>query len=126
MAPRIDIDILENVLRRKGDLLDILLIDRTTKKNIIWATDSYANLGKEFAPKKRIMPDLVTGVYGKLIQPRAAKSLAEQRQRTKYKAEVFTPLRIIRRMNGIIDQSAGVISQKVTPGRVTYLNYDLR
>ena len=35
-----NIDVLENVLRRKGALLDVLLLDRTTKKNIIWATDS--------------------------------------------------------------------------------------
>ena len=46
------IDILENTLRRIGNLLDILLIDRTTKKNIIWATDSYERNGKKFTPKK--------------------------------------------------------------------------
>lgn len=111
-----DIDILENALRRKGDLLDILLLDRTTKKNIIWATDSYAKSDRKddpFASKKRIMPDLVTGVYGKRIQPRAAKPLSEQRQRTKDKAEVFTPLRIVREMNSMIDQTAG---RDVPPG----------
>jgi len=98
-----NIDILENKLRRKGALLDILLIDRTSKKNIIWATDSYENLGIDFAPKKRIMPDLVTGKHGLLIQPRAAKSLDEQRRRTKDKAEVFTPLRIVDQMNKVVD-----------------------
>jgi len=54
------IDISERILRRKGDLLDVLLIDRTTKKNIVWATDSYLTRGNEFAPKKAILPDLVT------------------------------------------------------------------
>ena len=98
-----DIDVLENVLRQKGDLLDILLLDRTTKRNIIWATDSYLRHGKDFAPKKQMKPELVTGVYGKLIQPRAAKSREEQRQRTKDKAEVFTPLRIVDEMNKSID-----------------------
>lgn len=101
--PSSNIDISENRLRRKGELLDTLLLDRTTGKNIIWATDSYASRGKEFAPKKRIKPELVTGIYGKLIQPRAAKSLAEQRFRTKEKAEVFTPLKIIDQMNKDID-----------------------
>lgn len=94
-----NIDVLENTLRRRGTLLDILLLDRTTKKNIIWATDSYEKLGKEFSAQKRIPPELVTGKYGLLIQPRAAKSLVEQRQRTKDKAEVFTPLRIVDQMN---------------------------
>ena len=37
-----DIDIKENNLYRLDSrLLDILLADRTTKKNLIWATDNY-------------------------------------------------------------------------------------
>ncbi|MCA9332215.1 restriction endonuclease, partial [Candidatus Saccharibacteria bacterium] len=103
MVPLSDIDIKESILRRKGDLLDTLLIDRTTGRNIIWATDSYSSRGKEFAPKKHITANLVTGIYSKIIQPRAAKSLQEQRFRTKEKAEVFTPLRIVDQMNKQID-----------------------
>lgn len=106
MTLRSDIDVLENSLRQHGDLLDILLLDRTTGRNIIWATDSYditKNSNDSFSPKKQIKPELVTNVYGKLIQPRAAKSREEQRQRTKDKAEVFTPLRIVDRMNKSID-----------------------
>ena len=103
MAETAGVDILENALRRKGALLDILLLDHTTKNNIIWATDSYRSRGDVFAPKKHILPGLVTGVYGKLIQPRAAKSLDEQRWRTKEKAEVFTPLRIVKQMNMQVD-----------------------
>lgn len=103
MVPLAEIDISENKLRKKGDLLDTLLLDRTTRKNIIWATDSYVKRGQGFAPKKQIVPELVTGVYGKLIQPRAAKSLIEQRFRTKEKAEVFTPLKIIDQMNKSVD-----------------------
>jgi len=107
MVPLSDIDIKENILRRKGDLLDILLIDHTTQKNIIWATDSYERYGKEFAPKKQVIPELVTGLYGKLIQPRAAKSLAEQRQRTKDRGEVFTTKRVVEQMNKLVDWSSG-------------------
>jgi hypothetical protein len=103
MVPFSDIDIQESILRRKGMLLDVLLIDRTTKKNIMWATDSYEHYGKHFEAKKPIKPELVTGIYGKLIQPRAAKSIAEQRLRTKEKGEVFTPLKVIDRMNKQID-----------------------
>ena len=94
-----NIDIRESILRRTGDLLSILLIDRTTKKNIIWATDSYEVRGKEFSPKNRMKLELVTGKYNLLIQPRAAKSLEEQRQRTKDKAEVFTPIKTVELMN---------------------------
>lgn len=100
---RSNIDIRENVLRRAGALLDILLLDRTTKKNIVWATDSYENLGKEFSPKNRIRPELVTDKYNLLIQPRAAKSLEEQRRRTKDKAEVFTPLKVVEGMNKALE-----------------------
>lgn len=97
-------DILENTLRQTGDLLDILLFDRTTGRNIIWATDSYESLGKEFVPREHIRPELVTGkIYGKLIQPRAVKSQEEQRRRTKEKGEVFTPLKIVDQMNELTD-----------------------
>jgi hypothetical protein len=99
------IDILENALRRIGNLLDILLIDRTTRKNIIWATDSYEERGKEYLAKNYILPTLVTGKNGMLIQPRAAKSLIEQRHRTKDKAEVFTPLEIIDKINKSVENS---------------------
>jgi hypothetical protein len=99
-----NIDILENTLRRIGNLLDILLIDRTTKKNIIWATDSYEKqYGKKFLPKLRIEPALVTGKFGLLIQPRASKSLEEQKRRTKDKAEVFTPLKIVGYINKAVE-----------------------
>lgn len=105
-------DILENVLRRKGALLDILLLDRTTKKNIIWATDSYTKYGKAFEPKKQIKPDLVTGkIFGTLIQPRAIKPLEEQRHRTKEKGEVFTPLKIVDQMNKEIDKALGSVDE---------------
>lgn len=99
-----EIDIQESVLRRTGDLLNILLTDHT-RKNIIWATDSYEHLGKQFGPKKQIKPDLVTGKYRLLIRPRAAKSLEEQRRRTKEKAEVFTPLRMVDQMNKTVDSN---------------------
>ena len=98
-----NIDIRENVLRRANNLLDLLLFDHTTKKNIIWGTDSYEKFGKEFSPKKQIKPELVTGEYGKLIQPRISKSLIEQHRRTKDKAEVFTPLKIVNKINREVD-----------------------
>lgn len=100
-----DIDISENALRRNADLLKILLRDRSSGKNILWGTDTYKFRGKEFEPKRQINPELVTGVYKKLIQPRAAKDIDEQRRRTRDKGEVFTPLRVVGEMNATIDRS---------------------
>lgn len=99
VATSSEIDVKESVLRRSGNLLDTLLFDRTTRKNIIWATDSYLDRGKEFSPNREIKAELVTGIYHMLIQPRAAKSREEQRRRTKEKAEVFTPLKTVEQMN---------------------------
>lgn len=113
------IDIRENALRKIGNLLDILLIDRTTKKNIIWATDSYEKFGNDFVPKKCITSASVTGKYGLLIQPRAAKSLEEQHRRTKQKAEVFTPLKIVEQINKEVDTS----SQNHTPDKNNWQEY---
>lgn len=112
-----NIDVLENYLRRQGPLLDILLKDRTTGRNIIWATDSYAKTNKRndpFHPTRQIKPELVTGVYGLLIQPRAVKSKEEQRRRTKDKAEVFTPLKIVKQMNQAIDQAINETNPEFT------------
>ena len=106
MTPVHEIDIQENSLRRRSDLLDTLLIDKTTGKNIIWATDSYEAIGREFAQKKQIKKELITGQYYKLIQPRAAKPLDEQKQRTKDKGEVFTSLKVVDRINKLVDWSS--------------------
>lgn len=108
MEPVLKVDISENILRNRGRVLDILLTDKTKYKpsrhsNIIWATDSYLSYGKDYAPKKQIRREQITGAYGKLIQPRAAKSKEEQKYRTKDKAEVFTPLKVVKEMNTAIN-----------------------
>ena len=101
--PSDSVDILENTIRRHDDLLDILLMDQTKRKqkhhNIIWATDSY----RGYKPTSEMLPEHITGEYALLIQPRIAKSKEEQQHRTKEKAEVFTPDRIVDEMNKQID-----------------------
>jgi hypothetical protein len=92
-----EIDISENRLRNRGRVLDILLSVRCTRQNIIWATDSYVSLGRGYDPKRQMRIEHITGGNGTLIQPRAAKS------RQEHKAEVFTPLRIVKDMNASID-----------------------
>jgi type II restriction enzyme len=98
-----NIDIREDYLLKKDNLLEILLHDKTTNKNILWATDSYEQKGKKYSSLAPITSDLVTGKNGKLIQPRAVKSKEEQLLRTRDKAEVFTPLRIVKQMNEACD-----------------------
>jgi len=102
------IDIREDYLLKKDNLLEILLQDKTTGNNILWATDSYDSNGHLFAPTANITTDLITGTLGNLIQPRALKSKTEQLYRTRDKAEVFTPLSIVKQMNEACD------SKKVT------------
>ena len=98
------IDISEEQLAlESADLLKILLKDRTTKKNIVWATHSYELLGKGFAPSNRITPSRVTGAYANLIQPRSEKSKYEQKDRTKIRAEVFTPTWLVEKQNGYVE-----------------------
>jgi hypothetical protein len=98
-----NIDIREDYLLQKDNLLEILLQDKTTFKNILWATDSYQSKGGLFSPHAQITTELVTGVYGNLIQPRAVKSKEEQLYRTRDKAEVFTPLSVVKKMNNACD-----------------------
>ncbi len=97
------IDIREDYLLKKDNLLEILLQDKTTNKNIIWATDSYEKMGDLFLSKEQIKIELITGGFGNLIQPRAIKSKEEQQYRTREKAEVFTPLSIVKQMNEACD-----------------------
>lgn len=97
------IDIREDYLLKKDDLLNLLLQDKTTGNTILWATDSYEQKGKKFASFAPITSDLVTGKNGKLIQPRSVKSKEEQLLRTRDKAEVFTPLSIVKQMNDACD-----------------------
>ena len=99
-------DIQENVIKETmPDILDILLVDRTTsdaktRRNIIWANDNYLGYGiKDYAPTAQIKPDLITGLSDGIIKPRALKTRELQKERTKTKAEVFTPTWIVDMQN---------------------------
>ena len=85
-------------------LLDRLLMDKTTKSNIIWATDAYTELGTAYHRDKEITVDLITGQHSGVIKNRARKALEQQSERTRKHAEVFTPLWICEKMNDHIDE----------------------
>lgn len=93
----------DKLIKRSADLLKILLKDRTTKKNIVWATHSYELLGNGFSPHEQITLSKLTGTYVNLIQPRAKKSNTEQKKRTKIRAEIFTPVWLVEKQNSYIE-----------------------
>lgn len=85
--------------------LRILLQDKTTKKNIIWATNSYElQLGDDYDDKKQITVGALTGLNPIELQPRILKNQEEQKKRTRVKAEVFTPAWICNKMNNYCDE----------------------
>lgn len=98
------VDIKENdILSFDAKLLAILLCDNSTLKNIIWATNNYEPLGKEYQQTAEILPRLISGENGTIIRPRVNKTRHEQLSRIKDKAEVFTPSWVCNQQNNIID-----------------------
>lgn len=87
------------------NILLILLKDRSTGKNILWATDDYKDLGIGFAADDEVTLPAITGAHGNLIKPRALKSKEEQGARTRNMAEVFTPLWICNKQNNLADNA---------------------
>lgn len=86
-----------------ANVLDLLLQDKTTKKNIIWATDTYEEFGKGFTDKEQIDVYMLLR-RNDIIRPRIQKSLEAQAQRTRKKAEVFTPAWLCNQMNNALDE----------------------
>ena len=84
--------------------LEILLQDKTTKKNIIWATDAYSERGDGFQDKDHIDIMAVKGLYSIDLQSRTEKNIDEQQARTRKKAEVFTPVWLCNKMNNYVEE----------------------
>jgi hypothetical protein len=100
------IDIRENeLLRQSEELLAELLRDHTTGENILWATDDYVSLGEEYGYYSPITIPCITGDNERVIQPRVLKSREEQINRTKDKAEVFTPSWVCNAQNNLVDEA---------------------
>jgi hypothetical protein len=103
---RTGIDILENeIVEQYPDVLEILLRDHTTQRNIFWATDNYAHLGEDYRFDSEILPKLITGMNGNIIMPRVHKDKFLQHSRSKEMAEVFTPSWICNAQNNLIDEA---------------------
>lgn len=105
MSTELNVDIKENkILKIDSELLAILLKDKTTGKNILWATDNYRKYGEKYNADQQIKIDLITGHHGSIIRPRVAKSKTEQQQRIRQKAEVFTPSWVCNLQNNLVDE----------------------
>lgn len=100
------IDIKENdIYRLDNELLEILLKDQSSQKNIIWATDNYAEKGFGYQFSDEISIMAITGHKGGVIKPRTEKSPKEQQERIRHKAEVFTPSWICNKQNNLVDNA---------------------
>lgn len=100
------IDIIEqHIADRSLDLLKIILKDKSTGIYIKWATDNYADYGEAYSAEKEMFPEMIIGNFTNIIQPRVSKSVEEQTQRTRDKAEVFTPTWIVNAQNNLVDEA---------------------
>ena len=79
-----------------------LLKDKSTKKNIIWATNTYEHLGDSFDDRAQIGDAVFE--HGFVLEPRTNKSFETQLERTRKKAEVYTPTWVVNFMNNYCDQ----------------------
>ncbi len=93
------------ILEQYPDVLENLLRDHTTQKNIFWATDNYEHLGEAYRYNSEIFPEFITGINGNIIMPRVHKDKVLQQARSKEMAEVFTPSWICNAQNNLIDNA---------------------
>ena len=78
------------------EFLKIFLEDKTTGKNIVWATSDYENVGSD----EEIHLEQIN-----LIKLRFEKLCEQQKNRTRDKAEIFTPSWICNEQNNLIDEA---------------------
>ena len=98
------IDVLEELLYScYPKTFNTLLSDKSTKKNLIWATRDYEMHGYGFQPDHEITPHRIAGIFRAIIQPRISKNIEIQIQRTRLKAEVFTPSWVCNVQNNLVD-----------------------
>ena len=95
-------------------MIKILLKDRTTGKNILWANAEFG--------AKEIQPEEIF-----LIKPRREKIREEQKQRTRDRAEIFTPPEICKLQNDLfVDEKnwqefIGAKFLEITCGEAPYI-----
>lgn len=108
------IDILEGGIPK--EILDILLKDHSTEKNIFWGTTDYDHFGEGYGEYDEITYDKISD--NTKIVPRVLKNQSLQNARSKDKAEVFTPSWVCNAQNNLIDNAwfgrEGVFNTEIT------------
>ena len=100
------VDIIENdIYKDYPTAFALLLKDQTTQGNILWASHDYEDRGTGYQSGDEIKLELITGINGDVIKPRVLKSKGNQIDRSKDKAEVFTPSWLCNFQNNIIDET---------------------
>ncbi len=94
-------DILEGNISK--DIMDILLRDHTTQRNIFWATNDYEQWGEGYAEADEITCEKICD--NNKIVPRVLKHRLQQAARSKEMAEVFTPSWVCNAQNNLIDNA---------------------
>lgn len=95
----------QEIMSQYPRIMKMLLKDRTTGKNIIWATDDYEELGEFYEAEQEISIEAILVNDSSIIQPRITKSTWKQQSRTNKKAEVFTPSWVCNAQNNLVDES---------------------
>lgn len=99
------VDIKEDALYNLNpNILNILLKDRSSNENIIWATNNYEKLGEGYKPKDEITVFCITRRNNMVIKPRVSKTKKEQTLRIRDNAEVFTPSWVCNEQNNLVDE----------------------
>lgn len=83
------------------DILNILLIDQTTHKNIIWANNDYQHIDRNYTYNT---PILNRDIHRNIIKPGYFKNKIQKDVRRKKNAEVFTPSWLCNIQNNLIDK----------------------
>lgn len=118
----LSVDIREDDLRElSAEVLDTLLRDHTTGRNIFWATHDYEPLGSMYGYHSEILPELITGERGMVIRPRVLKSKENQTDRSKDMAEVFTPSWVVKMMVDYVDIDINTLCMEITCGEAPFL-----
>lgn len=87
------------------EILNLLLSDKSAKRNILWATSDYSLYGELYDEHCEILPEQITYDNINIIQPRVLKEKTMQTSRKKGKAEVFTPAFVCNNQLNLVDDA---------------------
>lgn len=105
-------------------VLDTLLKDKSTGKNIIWATDPPEELQtvmyEPVTDRSQITAQQLGLTHYEVVLPRMMKQTDTQQQRTRKKGEVFSPAWVCNKMNNALDADwFGALRAEESAGQFT-------